>query len=180
MGMRKTLLSFLLVLTVGWLAYMLSRETKPPGRENLIALSASNANIEPVLETSSADDAELYIQNRFGVSVRVPKVTGAEIAGVGLLELQGDVEVPTILWNDPSGDIHRMFVFTYSLLDDWARNVFLERAVRFELEQSDQYVVTSTETSREVVLWRSGDDIFLAVAENGASPLISRLPHKAD
>jgi hypothetical protein len=180
MGMRKTLLSFLLVLTVGWLAYLLSREPEPPGRENLIAVSTSDIKIETVLETSSAEDAELYIRNRFGVSVQVPEVTGAEITGVGLLDVGGNVEVPTIVWNDPSGDVRRIFVFTYSLLDDWARNVFLERTVRFELEQSDQYVVTSTETSREVVLWRSGDDIFLAVAENGASPLISRLPHKSD
>jgi hypothetical protein len=178
--MRKTLLSFLLVLTVGWLAFMLSREPKAPGRANLIAVSASDMEVEPVLETSSAADAETYIQNRFGVSVKIPEVAGTKISGVGLLELRGGVEVPTILVDDPSGDIRRLYVFTYSLLDDWARNVFLERAVRFELEQSDQYVVTSTETSREVVLWRSGDDIFLVVAENGASPLISRLPHRAN
>ena len=174
-AVRKTMISILLVLAVGSAAYMISREPTLPGRENLIDLSVRDIEIRPVVLSSAASDVERYIQDIFGVRVELPLVEGVKISGAGAFEPRHGISIPTVLLDDPNGDVDRMFVFTYSLLDEWSSGVFLDRSVRLDLERGDSYAVVSADDGREIVLWRSGDDIFLAVAQRGASRLISRI-----
>ena len=174
-AIRKMTISILLVLSVGSAAYMISREPALPRRENLIDLSVRDIEIKPVVLTSAASDVERYIQDVFGVRVELPLVEDAKILA-GAFEPRHGISIPTVLFDDPIGDVDRIFVFTYSLLDEWAAGVFLDRSVRLELENDGSYAVVTAADGREIVLWRSGDDIFLAVAQQGASRLISRIP----
>jgi hypothetical protein len=172
---RRFLVSMILIGAVGWAAYVLSREPEPPGPQNLIEVSAANTEVKPVLATSSPAEIEGYIRQTYGVEVRLPYVDGAEISAAGPLPVQQGISVPTIVFVDPEGDISRMLVFTYSLLDDWSLGLYLDRSVRLELEHDGSYAVVATEDNREAVLWRSRDDIFLAIAERGAGRLIPRI-----
>jgi len=175
-AIRKMTISILLVLAVGSAAYMISREPALLRRENLIDLSVRDIEIKPVVLTSAASDVERYIQDVFGVRVEIPLVEDTKISGAGAFEPRHGISIPTVLLDDPIGDVDRIFVFTYSLLDEWAAGVFLDRSVRLELENDGSYAVVTAADGREIVLWRSGDDIFLAVAQQGASRLISRIP----
>ena len=174
-ALRKMMVSILLVLTVGSAAYLVSKEPRRPGRENLIDLSVRDLEIQPVVVSSVVSDVERYVEDVFGVKVRLPGIENAEFSGAGSFDLHHGISIPTVFVEDPDGDVKRIFVFTYSLLDDWSSGVFLDRSVRLELEHDGSYAVVSARDGREIVLWRSGDDIFLAVAEHGASRLISRI-----
>ena len=174
-GLRRFMISILLVVTVGTAAYLLSRRAPPAERQNLIDLTVMTDDVAADLVSRDVENIERYIREAFGVKIDVPSVQDAEITGIGALEARRGVLIPTILVDDPSGDVNRIYVFTYSLLDRWARGVYLERAVRVELENPGLKTVVTTEDDREAVLWRSGDDIFVAVAEQGASRLIHRI-----
>ena len=174
-ALRKMVFSILLVLTVASAAYLISKEPIPLGRENLIDLSVRDVDVRPDSRSHSAADVERYFSDVFGVNIKIPVVQGAEITGIGTVNPQPGISIPTILLNDPQGDVDRFFAFTYSMLDEWAFGVFLDRSVRLELEHSGSYAVVSASDGHEVVLWRSGDDIFVAVARQGASRLISRI-----
>jgi hypothetical protein len=167
--------SVLLIIAVGWGAYVLTREPPSRGPDNLIALSVAEDDIEPVIVSSRPVDIEEYIREAFGVDVVLPDIQGAEIYAAGALAVRRGISIPTVLFEDPDGDLRRMFVFTYSLLDDWSLGVYLDRSVRLELEHDGSRVVMAADDEREVILWRSRDDIFLAVAEHGASRLIRRI-----
>jgi hypothetical protein len=169
------LVSILLVLMVGSAAYLASRVPPPPGRESLIEVSIQDVEVEPVVSSNAPSDTERYIQDFFGVNVRVPGIDDVTLVGAGAFEIHHGISIPIILLEDPHGDVNWMFAFTYALLDDWSAGIFLDRSVRLELEHDGSFAVISAADGREIVLWRSGDDIFLAVAQKGASRLISRI-----
>jgi len=169
------MISILLVVAVGSAAYMITRAPAVLRRENLIHLSMRDIEVKPVVLSNDASDVERYIQDVFGVRVEIPLVKDAKISGAGAFEPRHGISIPIVLFDDPIGDLDRIFVFTYSQLDEWAAGVFLDRSVRLELEHDGSYAVESADDGREIVLWRSGDDIFLAVARRGASRLIARI-----
>jgi hypothetical protein len=105
----------------------------------------------------------------------VPGVLDATVAGVGTWDPGRDVRIPVILYDDPSGDVKRVLVLNYAMLDRISNVVFLDRSIRVELEQDRSYAVVNASDEREVVLWRVGDDIFVAIAEKGAGRLIPRI-----
>lgn len=174
-ALRKALVSILLVLAVGSAAYLGARESEPPGREDLIDLSVRDSRIHPDVVSDLASDVESYIQDMFGVKVKLPSIRDAKISGAGAFKPRPGISIPAVLIDDPHADVERILVFTYSLLDDWAEGVFLDRSIRSDLEHDRSYAVVSATNGREIVLWRSGDDIFLAVAQKGASRLIRRI-----
>ena len=120
-------------------------------------------------------EVERFIKESFGIQVKIPAIQDATVTGGGTLELRDGISIPTIEFTDPDGDIERLLVFTYAMLDRWEFAIYLDRAVRLELEHDRSFAVVNATDGREVILWRSGDDIYLAVAENGAGKLISRI-----
>lgn len=171
----RVTIAIALVVSVGSLAYLTSKEPTPPGRENLINVSVAETDVQMIVSSRLSSDVEHYIQESFGMQVEVPSIEGASISGAGALGLRGGVSIPAVDYTDPNGDIERLFVFTYAMLDSWEAGFYLDRAVRLELEHDGVFSVVSAVDGREVILWRSGDDIYLTVAGNGASRLIKRI-----
>ena len=174
-ALRKTLIGVLLVITVGSVAYVTSKPPAPPGRINLIDVATIGPEVAVDVRSRVPDEIERYISEIFSARVNVPEIEDAQIEGVGTLRFQGGIAIPTILFTDPSGDLDELYVFTYAMLDEWSNGAYLDRAIRLELEHDRSFAVVSAADGREVVLWRSGDDIYLAVAQQGASSLISRI-----
>lgn len=174
-SLRRLAISFLLVVVVGSAAYLISKEPAPAAREDLVDISVLDLSIDPVVISDDPSDIEHYIDDVFGVRIKLPSIEGADFSGAGAFVLRPDIEIPIVVVEDPQGDIDRLITITYALLDAWSSSVFLDRSVRLELEHDNQKTVIGAPDGREVVLWRSGDDIFIAVAEQGASRLISRI-----
>lgn len=174
-ALRRMAVSVLLIVVVGWLAFYFTREPAPAGRQNLIELAVQPVRATLEATPDGSDETQVFLEARFGINVDPPEIVDAEIDGVGYVEYRKGMQVPVVFYEDPHGDIGRLHVFTYALLDTWARGLFIERSARLEIEQGEMYSVVPTDGDREVVLWRRGDDIFIAVAEQGAGRLIPRI-----
>lgn len=175
-ALNRTLVRIILVMSVAGMAYLFTEASGPQERENLIDVSVSNAVVELVLKTEYRVEIEEFFDERFHVHIDVPTVNGASFRGAGLWDVRPDVSIPTVVIDDPQHDVEFIFVFTYAMLDEWSSSLFLDRAVRLELEHEESFAVVSANDGREVVIWRSGDDIYLAVALHGAGRLIPRIP----
>lgn len=175
-GARRRITALLLVLTVGVAAYVLSGHPDMHDATNLVGLVGSvQIAPEPLLETSDAADVEELLRSRVGYRLLVPNVVGASITSVGTWSAGRNLRIPVVTYDDPRGDITAALILNYALLDKMSDSVFLDRSVRLDLEQERSYTVVSTNDNREVVVWRVGDDIFVAIAENGAGSLIPRI-----
>lgn len=173
---KRTVTITLMVLTVAMAAYMLTERSGPRDSTNLVGLVGSETvDPKPLLQTTQVTEIEDMLLSEFGYRLTVPTIIGARIVGVGTWDAGRNVRIPVVSYDDPDGDIHVALVMNYAMLDRISSAVFLDRSIRVELEHDKSYAVVSTADSREVVLWRSGDDIFLAIAENGAGSLIPRI-----
>jgi hypothetical protein len=174
--LRRTMMTLLMVLTVGIAAFLLSERSGPRGATNLVGLvGTEEIEAELLLETSLSREVEDVLRNELGYRLRVPGIVDATIEGVGTWDAGRNVKIPVIFYDDPSGDIRTALVLNYAILDRISAAVFLDRSIRVELEQDRSYAVVNAADDREVVLWRVGDDIFLALAEQGAGRLIPRI-----
>lgn len=175
-GVRRTMLAIAIVVAVGAAAYFLSGRAGNSGATNLVGLvGVGPMHVETILETSEPEEVEDVLRSEFGYRLRAPRIVGTEIAAVGYWDAGRSSRIPVVTYSDPLGDIQTALVMNYALLDRVSETVYLDRSIRIELEQDRSYAVVSTNDDREVVIWREGDDIFLAVAESGASRLIPRI-----
>jgi len=168
--------AILMVLTIGMAAYILAGRPYQQDATNLVGLVGSETiEPKPLLETSQPGQIEDILRAELGYRLLVPNIIGARIVGVGTWDADRNVRIPVITYDDPEGDINEALVLNYAMLDKISGAVFLDRSVRQELEQDQSFAVVSSSDDREVVLWRSGDDIFVVVAEKGAGRLIPRI-----
>jgi len=175
-GLRRTMTAVIMVVTVGAAAYLLSTPSEIGDSTNLVGLVGS-VDIDPqlLLESTRRSEIEDFAHDQVGFRFAVPEVVGAKITGFGTWDAGRNLDIPVILYDDPQGDIRLALVMNYAMLDDISGRVFLDRSIRLELEQDHSYAVVSASDNREVVLWRAADDIFVAIAEQGASRLIPRI-----
>ena len=175
-GLKRTMIVLITVLAIGAAAYLLSGRSGPRDATNLVGLVGTEP-IEPLtlLETGDPVEIEDMLREEMGFRLRVPTIVGADIVGVGTWDAGRNVRIPVVMYDDPSGDVTRVIVMNYAILDQISAAVFLDKSIRMELEQDRSYAVVPGADNREIVLWREGDDIFLAIADNGAGRLISRI-----
>lgn len=175
-GLKRTVTILIMVLGIGAVAYLLSGRSGTTDATNLVGLVGTDQiESEWLLQTDDPIAIEDILREELGLRLRVPMIVGTSIEGVGTWDADRNVRIPVILYSDPSEDIGKMLILNYVMLDQMSSAVFLDRSIRMELEQDRSYTVVSASDNREVVLWRVGDDIFVAIAENGAGRLIPRI-----
>ncbi len=173
---KRAMTAILMVLTIGMVAYILAGRPYQKDATNLVGLVGSETiKPKPLLETSQPEQIEDILRAELGYRLLVPNISGARIVGVGTWDADRNVRIPVVTYDDPEGDISKALVLNYAMLDKISGAVFLDRSVRQELEQDQSFAVVSSSDDREVVLWRSGDDIFVVIAEKGAGRLIPRI-----
>lgn len=154
------------IFFTGLAGFVLSRflETPADGPLDLIELTVvRSADQTPVLDTTDPVRAEQFIMSHFSRQVEAPRLSGAELAGVGSAEIVSGVHVPALIYQDSSSAEQLvLFGYTYSLIDELEISVEVPDDLLRSVEPSLQPVVREV-NRRKVVVWRSSDDIMIAV-----------------
>lgn len=141
----------------------------PSSHTSLVAFSAERAHsVQLELKTNTPSDAEAYVGSNWNRRVAVPSVDGAPLQGVGQLRIASGVEVPVFGYGGTDDRLRvAIFAYSYALLDEMESQVALDAGLRRELGQS-KHLVTHQSATEDGVLWRSRDDVFVAVVPSAS------------
>ncbi len=169
------------LLLAGFLAgawYLSDLLARGPVETDFIALAAQNAeDLEPVLRTTSPEQAEFYVFDRFGWRLTVPTIEQAALVGVGVAEVQKGIEAPAFLFEDSlsSGQI-ALYTLNYAFLDKHRNLLRLTQDVLSQIADDQHFDLHDT-GAEQVLVWRNRDDIFVAVTRGNAETLGARISY---
>jgi hypothetical protein len=171
------MLVLILALAAAGIWMMRKPVFEPTGNLALLAARATEAAMaELAIQTSDSDEAALYIRNHFGWRVLVPTISDAALKGISLVEIASEVRVPAFVFEDSDASPFLVYVWNYSFMDRHQNRLLaLSPMVLSGLEQANSFTVEQGQAGEEIVIWRSRDDIFLAVTSNPAEILVSRI-----
>jgi len=166
----RVLAAVLLIALAGGLGYLGTAFLDGPGTTGLAALSAESASGMTVrLRTKRAERAEQFVRDELGRRLRVPRIEGAQLRGVGVAEVAPGERVPVFRFrNAASGHPVTAYAYDYALLDRAEGRLQLSGDLRQKLRKEGR-VATQDVGSRRVLLWRHRDDIFAAVTDRADS-----------
>lgn len=180
----RGLTGVLLVLAAGLVGYLLAPEAETDeegttsGAASLTVRTAQYATdlAEPnaPLNRSAVDSV---IRTQLNRRVRLPVIDGTNLEGVQVEEIASGAPVPVLIYRD-AGERIPVFVYNYALLDATRGELALSPGTLERLDRGDTVVDRSG--SRPVILWRSRDDIFLAVASGDPDSLTARIERRPD
>lgn len=172
--LRRPLVGATLIVAAGLLGVALSEVLRPAPEDDLVALTARDAEAAQVsLETDDAREAERFAAERAGFSFRAPSIDGATLTGVGFSTPAPGVQVPVLRYLDADGFI-TVYAYTYALLDLVEEQARLAPDVLNQIAE-DQHFDLYDEGAAKVLIWRDRDDIFLAVTRGDAEALSERI-----
>ena len=166
---RRASLTLLIILLTGLAGYFFSSSLTSPSTPvptDLIQLSAQQADaVQPGLETRDPAEAEQFVEEQLGRRIAIPRIDSAMLQGVSIVEMDGDVRVPALLFADAMSD-HRIttYAYTYAVIDRFGDQIQLAQDVRQEL-QEEQQINLHTSGDSGVLVWRVRDDIYVAVTK---------------
>jgi DNA-directed RNA polymerase specialized sigma24 family protein len=172
---RNTFLGATLIVLLGTLSYQIAGLAVRQPETNAIQLTAISArSFSPSLLTASRSEAAAFF-DAAGKSVDPPEVAGAELEGVGLAELSPGIRIPTLRYSDrASGDAVTIYGLTYRDLDRYAGVVDLPDDVLRQIQNDLNYDLHPLDED-QVLVWRRGAWIFLAVSSIEGSELRERI-----
>lgn len=121
-------------------------------------------------ETTSEQDAEQYLRDHHGVSITVPKISGAQFSGVFMSDFFNGMVAPLLEYQQPEiGE--SIFLFAFSVNDiDKRKNIVRNReAVEKCVKTTDFHVVEVD--SRHVLSWKWNDNWYTAVSNHNGYDL---------
>ncbi|PSQ99877.1 MAG: hypothetical protein BRD48_02585 [Bacteroidetes bacterium QS_9_68_14] len=168
--LSRALTAVALIVLAGGLGYLAVGFLGGPGATDLATLSAQNASEMNVrLRTQRAGRAEQFVRDELGRRLRVPRIEGAQLRGVGATEVAGGERVPVFRFRDAaSGRPVVAYAYEYALLDRAEGGLRLSSDLRRALREEGR-VVPQDVGGRRVLLWRHRDDIFAAVTDQADS-----------
>lgn len=138
---------------------------EPPTRAITLLSISSADEIGPDFSTSSAEQAEMYIKDRFGVTLQVPVIRDTQLLGVRIQLLKEELEVPVLLFHDGvENKTFPVFAYSYAFLQANRRRVELSRKILLRIDDPSQFGVYFSDEG-SALIWRSRDDIFVAVLQ---------------
>lgn len=168
--LSRALAAALLIALAGGLGYLGTVFLDGTGTTSLAALSAENASGMTVrLRTQRPERAEQFVRDELGRRLRVPRIEGAQLRGVGLAEVAPDERVPVFRFrNAASGRPVTAYAYDYALLDRAEGHLQLSDTLRRRLREEGRVTIQEVGSQR-VLLWRHRDDIFAAVTDRADS-----------
>jgi DNA-directed RNA polymerase specialized sigma24 family protein len=159
-----------LIVLAGGLGYLAIVFLGESGATDLATLSAQNASEMNVrLRTQRAGRAEQFVRDELGRRLRVPRIEGAQLRGVGVTEVASGERVPVFRFRDAaSGRPVVAYAYEYALLNRAEGGLRLSGDLRRTLRKEGR-VATQDVDGRRVLLWRHRDDIFAAVTDQADS-----------
>lgn len=169
----------LLILGVGALGYLASQSFEREPETNLITLAVQQADaVRPSIETGNPEQAEDFARDQLGWRLTLPTIDDAVLTGVGSREVAPDVTVPVFLYNDTLDEAEEptitLYVFSYSLLDQHQERIRLEPEILRQIQDDEQFDLHDL-GSRNALVWRNRDDIYVAVTSGNPEALRKRI-----
>ncbi|PWN06441.1 anti-sigma factor family protein [Rhodohalobacter mucosus] len=120
--------------------------------------------------TSSEEDAEQYLIDHHGVSITVPKITGAKFAGVFMSDFYNGMKAPLLEYQQP--DINEsIFLFAFSVNEiDQNRNIVRNREAVEKCVKTTDFHIAEVD-SRHVLSWKWEDNWYTAVSNHNGHDL---------
>lgn len=177
MGLLQKFGAMLTIIAVaGLLGYAFTYFTRHEPNVNLISLSAQQASsVEASFQTTSAEQAERYIHDRLGNRVTLPVIAEASLMGVSIRSMADGAEVPVLLFKDPSTPRPvAIYVYSYAFLDRHQKNLVLEHDILRQIASEGNFDLHDLGEEKALV-WRSRDDIFVAITSGDADELRDRI-----
>lgn len=170
-------LALLVALAASAAVFWFQRRPPEATADDLIEVTADDAaTATPTTPLADLDAAALFVLDEAGWRVTLPVIRGYRIDGAAMREVGPNVSVPAVHYApaDTSAGAITLYAYTYRLLDLAREHLTLDGAVLSGLE--DERHTEQIDLARaSVVVWRSRDDIFIAVAPPGTTDLSERI-----
>ncbi|QXD14911.1 hypothetical protein GQ464_016060 [Rhodocaloribacter litoris] len=176
--LRPLLVAAALIVSAGLVGYGLTKlapAPEPPETSLILLAARQAASVEPAFHTPSPEQAERYVRDRLGRRVTIPAIDDAVLLGVGQQALVEGAEVPVLLFEDVETEAPiTIYTFNYAFLEQHRNRIQLERDILLQIASEDHFDLHDLGT-RQVLVWRHRDDIFVAVIAGDAETLRDRI-----
>lgn len=120
--------------------------------------------------TSSEEDAEKYLRDHHGVSITVPKISGAQFAGVFMSDFYKGMVAPLLEYKQPEiGESIFLFAFSVDDIDKNKNIVRNSEAVEKCVKSTDFHIAEVD--SRHVLSWKWDGNWYTAVSNHNGNDL---------
>jgi hypothetical protein len=182
LNLRRAGLALGVLVFIGTVAFALSHilapSPSPPSQQPMSLLQFSARHVQAlsvVRQTPNPDTAEAVLQSAMNRRLTVPRIDGATLSGVSRLPIPNAGAVPALVYTDTaSGATVSTFAYTYALIDALGPRTELDAELRRALTTPDS-LITRTVDDRAAVLWRSSDDVYVAVSSLPSDALAARI-----
>lgn len=168
------LLAVLATLALAWW----QRRSTVFSPDDLIATTMADAATMTVQSPlSSVEAAEAFVEDQAGWRVHLPTLRGYRIDGAAMRDVAPDVSVPVVHYvpeGGSGGSAVAVYAYTYRLLDMAKTHVALDPSVLAGLE-SDAHAEQVDASNATAVVWRTRDDVLIAVSRPPVVDLAARI-----
>ena len=125
--------------------------------------------------TDDRGRAAEYIASELDWRLTVPRIEGASLQGASRHEIISDTFIPLLTYHDEAtNELIPVFVYDYALLGRVRDRLRFEAETLRQIEDENHFELHDM-GSKQVLVWRNRDDIFVAVTRGGAESLQDRI-----
>ena len=176
-ALRNVGIGFLVIFFAGLFAYGAVRLLERPPDVGAISVTVRAAEEPPriMYPTDDRGRAAEYIASELDWRLTVPRIEGASLQGASRHEIIRDTFIPLLTYHDEAtNELIPVFVYDYALLGRVGDRLRFEAETLRQIEDENHFELHDM-GSKQVLVWRNRDDIFVAVTRGGAEALQDRI-----
>ncbi|MEM9665784.1 MAG: hypothetical protein AAF970_12665 [Bacteroidota bacterium] len=173
---RRLVVAAFLIGVTGVSGYLLTDALQDQPVRDLIRLTAQTPpDVQMRMEVTTRTEAENFFRQQLGWFLEIPDIEDARLVQLGVQEITRGVDVPVLRFEGQEGTAP-IFLYTYSyaFLDRHTERVQLSRETAERITEDGGFDVRRME-GKEVMAWRSGNEIYVAVTSQGGPALQDRI-----
>lgn len=177
---RRLILGLFLVCLAGGIGYFFAPTITPeayPPASTATLTARSVAHVEHVKPSKRVQDiqkTDALVHRELNRHLSTPEIANTTLNGFSIEEVVAGARVPAFFYTEDNGNQLVVFAYNYSLLDQHTPQLQLSPRVLQQLEDEFHFVTTQMQ-DHHTVLWRSRDEIFVAVTQHNPQSLIERI-----
>lgn len=174
--LQRSLAIASIVFFTGLIGYVASRVLEAPEETGIVALSVrASDRVRVELVTDRPEEVEAFLEDRVGWRVPIPQIEGAHLIGARITEPAPGARVPTIVYaDDDDGQRVVILAYSYALVDQHAQALRFDRETLEQIQDEGRFDLHDL-GSKQVLVWRQRNAIFVGVTEGQAEALQDRV-----